>query len=78
MFNLKSLATVALLSCFAFTASANEEGIDISDLQASINAELQQSMTEMQSNVQVDVNSTLVADKEVQQPITTAETRTAD
>ncbi|WP_076540321.1 hypothetical protein [Shewanella sp. UCD-KL21] len=78
MFNLKSLATVALLSCFAFTASANEESIDISDLQASINAELEQSMSEMQSNVQVDVNSTLAADKEVQQPITTAETRTAD
>ena len=78
MLNLKSLATVALLSSFAFSATATESGIDISDLQASINAELEQSMTEMQNNVQADVISSLVADKETQETITTAEVRTAD
>ncbi|WP_144209828.1 hypothetical protein [Shewanella donghaensis] len=78
MLNLKSLATVALLSSFAFGANATDSGIDISDLQASINAELEQSMTEMKNNVQADVNSTLVADKETEETITTAEIRTAD
>ena len=79
MFNLKTLATVALLSCFTFAANANDTTIDISDLQASINAELEQSMSDMQNNVDVDVKSSLVAEKEQKATtVTTAEVRIAE
>ncbi|MDO6612534.1 hypothetical protein Q4601_09685 [Shewanella sp. 1_MG-2023] len=78
MFNLKNLATVTLLSTFAFAANATDSTIDISDLQASMNAEFEQSMTEMQNNVDVDVKSSLVAEKEDQTTVTTAEVRIAE
>ncbi|MCL1066499.1 hypothetical protein L2735_06705 [Shewanella olleyana] len=78
MFNLKTLATVALLSSFAFAANATDTTIDISDLHASINAEFEQSMSEMQNNVDVDVKSTVTAENEDNTTVTTAEVRTAD
>ena len=78
MFNLKTIATVALLSSFTFAANATDTTIDISDLQASINAELEQSMTEMQNNVDVDVKNTLTAEKEDKATVTTAEVRIAE
>ncbi|GIU53436.1 MULTISPECIES: hypothetical protein [Shewanella] len=78
MFNLKTLATVALLSSFAFAANATDTTIDISDLQASINAEFEQSMSDMQKDIDVDVKSTLVADKEDKTTVTTAEVRIAE
>ncbi|MBQ4891209.1 hypothetical protein A9267_05265 [Shewanella sp. UCD-FRSSP16_17] len=78
MFNLTTLATAALLSSCAFMATANDTTIDISDLQASINAELEQSMNEMQNNIDVNVKNTLTEENADKATIKTAETRIAD
>jgi hypothetical protein len=60
MFNLKSVAILAFVSSLSLSAAQANE-IDMSDLYATINAELTDDMNKMQQEVAKDANDVLVS-----------------
>ncbi|QIR14031.1 hypothetical protein [Shewanella aestuarii] len=75
MFNLKSVVAIAFVSLLGLsTAQANE--IDMSDLYATINAELTDSMNKMQQDVAKDANDVLVSNTD--EEVKSVQTQLAD
>lgn len=68
MINLKTVFAIALLSV-STAASADEIIIDTTDLHASISAQLAEGLTQMQQDINEDVNAVLIAEKD-EQPTT--------
>lgn len=77
MLNLKSVVVIALLSVSA-TASADEVTIDTADLQATLTANLAESMELMQLQLTTELNTMLVADEQKQDDKETASVQLAD
>ncbi|MCL1141637.1 hypothetical protein [Shewanella gaetbuli] len=78
MFNVKSVLAIAFVSVLAVSAAQADElsQIDVSDLHATLNAELTDNMNQMQQELAKDVNRDVASenDEEVQ----TATTLIAD
>ena len=78
MFNFKSVLVLAMMSSLNLsTAQANEiDQVDISDLHATINAQLADNLNQMQQEVVKDVNEVLVTENDLQ--MKTVRTQVAD
>ena len=78
MFNLKSVLALAMMSSLSLSAAqANEmDLVDISDLHATINAQLADNLNQMQQEVVKDVNEVIVAEND--QQMKTIRTQVAD
>ncbi|MFT5787942.1 MAG: hypothetical protein ACI8SJ_000037 [Shewanella sp.] len=77
MLNLKSVFILALLSASA-TVSADEVTIDTTDLEATLTANLAESMELMQLQLTAELNTMLIADEQKQANETTASVQLAD
>ncbi|WOT06056.1 hypothetical protein [Shewanella youngdeokensis] len=77
MLNLKSVFVIALLSASA-TVSADELTIDTTDLEATLTANLAESMALMQEQLTDDLNTVLVADKQQQESKTATTAKLAE
>ncbi|GAA0789986.1 MULTISPECIES: hypothetical protein [Pseudomonadati] len=78
MFNFKSVLALAMMSSLSLSAAqANEMAqVDISDLYATINAQLADNLNQMQQEVVKDVNEVLITEND--QQIKTVRTQVAD
>lgn len=78
MFNLKSVLALAMMSSLSLSAAqANEmDLVDISDLHATINAQLADNLNQMQQEVVKDANEVIVAEND--QQMKTVRTQVAD
>ncbi|MCL1048578.1 hypothetical protein L2755_02870 [Shewanella abyssi] len=77
MLNLKSVFVLALLSASA-TVSADEVTLDTTDLEATLTANLAESMELMQLQLTTELSTMLVADEQKQQDKETASVQLAD
>ncbi|MCL1057722.1 hypothetical protein L2729_06870 [Shewanella gelidimarina] len=77
MLNLKSVLVIALLSASA-TVSADEITIDTTGLEATLTANLAESMELMQTQLTTELNTMLVADEQKQEDKATAAIQLAD
>ncbi|PKG58298.1 hypothetical protein CXF83_07730 [Shewanella sp. Choline-02u-19] len=77
MLNLKSVFVIALLSASA-TVSADEITIDTTGLEATLTANLAESMELMQTQLTTELNTMLVADEQKQEDKETASIQLAD
>ncbi|QQX79107.1 hypothetical protein JK628_16300 [Shewanella sp. KX20019] len=77
MLNLKSIFVLALLSASA-TVSADEVTLDTTDLEATLTANLAESMELMQLQLTTELSTMLVADEQKQDNKETASVQLAD
>ncbi|MCL1146018.1 hypothetical protein AB4298_15500 [Shewanella sp. 10N.261.52.F9] len=77
MLNLKSVLVIATLSLSA-TVSADETNIDTKDVEATLTANLAESMELMQSQLTSELNTMLITDEQKKNEEATAKVMLAD
>ena len=77
MLNLKSVLVIATLSLSA-TVSADETNIDTKDVEATLTANLAESMELMQSQLTAELNTMLITDEQKKNEEATAKVMLAD